>query len=225
MAGSSSSSSSASARRAAARALGPCMLRPPTTCVPGCALQSHAQAQTLGVRSSRQSQQKCRRHPMWTSKQTPRWGWGSQSSSSSSRCLHLAATASSQQQHVRCAVCRAAVLLPGMRQVLEIAEEGSGRLSIMYTAAQPPPTAAAAAGDAPHIEDPPLPTVMLVDALVLAAGGFAANKQMLQVCGVRRTARALSLKQQTPKPRRQLPAAWTTACNHTCNSHPGISGA
>jgi hypothetical protein len=91
-----------------------------------------------------------------------------------------------QQAGSRRHVCdmQCALLLPCMWQVLEIAQEANGRLSIMYTAAQPPPTAAAAgSSDAPRIEDPPLPAVLLVDALVLAAGGFAANKQMLQVRG------------------------------------------
>jgi hypothetical protein len=67
-------------------------------------------------------------------------------------------------------------------QVLKIADSGDGQLSIMYTAAQPTaPPQAAAKGDVPHIDGPPLPAMLLVDALVLAAGGFAANKQMLQV--------------------------------------------
>jgi len=60
---------------------------------------------------------------------------------------------------------------------------GDGRLSIMYTAAQQPEAGAAAAaeGTMPRREDPPLPAMLIADALVLAAGGFAANKDMLQV--------------------------------------------
>jgi hypothetical protein len=70
-------------------------------------------------------------------------------------------------------------------QVLRVGENGDGRLGIMYTAAQQPATAAAAAGngDAPHVkEGSKAPAMLLADALVLAAGGFAASKQMLQVC-------------------------------------------
>jgi hypothetical protein len=80
-------------------------------------------------------------------------------------------------------------------QVLKVADVGDGQLSIMYTATQPTaPPQAAANGDVPHIGGPPLPAMLLVNALVLAAGGFAANKQMLQVrvadvfvCGTRFT--------------------------------------
>lgn len=78
---------------------------------------------------------------------------------------------------------------PSAAQVLQIGDTGDGRLGIMYTAAQPPAGAAAGAtaaagsnGAGPHIEDPPLPAMLLADAVVLAAGGFAASKEMLQVC-------------------------------------------
>lgn len=58
-------------------------------------------------------------------------------------------------------------------------------MSIMYTAARQPEAGAAAAaaeeGTMPRREDPPLPAILIADALVLAAGGFAANKDMLQV--------------------------------------------
>jgi hypothetical protein len=54
----------------------------------------------------------------------------------------------------------------------------------MFTAVRQPAGAGAAAtsnGGGPHIEDHPLPAMLVVDAVVLAAGGFAASKELLQV--------------------------------------------
>lgn len=66
-----------------------------------------------------------------------------------------------------------------------------GRLSIMYTSSsqrqqqQPAASAAAAAAPTqPFVEEPGLPAVLTVDALVLATGGFGANRAMLKVGGV-----------------------------------------
>jgi hypothetical protein len=67
------------------------------------------------------------------------------------------------------------LLLP---QVLSLSDAKDRRLSVTYTSAAPPP--AAANGDtaaAPPEEQ------LVVDALVLATGGFGASKEMLRVCG------------------------------------------
>lgn len=74
-------------------------------------------------------------------------------------------------------------------KVLHVGDSGDGRLGIMYTSATATPAQAAAAaasnGGAPRIEKASgAPAMLLADALVLAAGGFAASKQMLQVSNV-----------------------------------------
>jgi hypothetical protein len=72
------------------------------------------------------------------------------------------------------------LLLPLLPQVVSIADAKDGRLSVTYASLAPPPAAAAdgSAAAAPEQQQQQL----VVDALVLATGGFGASKEMLRVC-------------------------------------------
>jgi hypothetical protein len=73
------------------------------------------------------------------------------------------------------------LLLP---QVVSILDANDGRLSVTYASTAPSAAAAAADGSGAAAATPEQQQQqqLVVDALVLATGGFGASKEMLRVC-------------------------------------------